>query len=119
MLSFKSTFSLSSFTFIKRLFCSSLLSAIRVVSSVYLRLLIFLLAILIQREAQVVGMHLCLMHHGFHCEVPAHSPFHCLEVRELELRVKDNMELLAGSHFGNVPHLGNPNRLPHILNGEK
>ena len=37
----------SSFTFIKRLFGSSLLSAIRVVSSAYLRLLIFLLAILI------------------------------------------------------------------------
>ena len=42
----KPSFSLSSFTFIKRLF-SSLLSAISVVSSVYLRLLIFLLAILI------------------------------------------------------------------------
>ena len=46
MLSFKPTFSLSSFTFIKRLFSSSL-SAIRVVSPAYLRLLIFLLAILI------------------------------------------------------------------------
>ena len=46
MLSFKPTFSLSSFTFIKRRFNSSL-SAVRVVSSVYLRLLIFLLAILI------------------------------------------------------------------------
>ena len=46
-LSFKPTFSLSSFTFIKRLFSSSLLSAIRVVSSAYLRLLIFLLAVLI------------------------------------------------------------------------
>ena len=44
MLSFKPTFSLSSFTFIKRLFSSSSLSAIRVVSSVYLRLLIFLLS---------------------------------------------------------------------------
>ena len=42
MLSFKQSFSLSSFTFIKRLFSSSSLSAIRVVSSVYLRLLIFL-----------------------------------------------------------------------------
>ena len=42
MLSFKPTFSLSSFTFIKRLFSSSLLSAISVVSSAYLRLLIFL-----------------------------------------------------------------------------
>ena len=47
MLSFKPTFSLSSFTFIKRLFSSFSLSAIRVVSSAYLRLLIFLLAILI------------------------------------------------------------------------
>ena len=46
MLNFKPTFSLSSFTFIKRLF-SSLFSAIRVVSSVYLRLLIFLPEILI------------------------------------------------------------------------
>jgi len=46
MLSFKPAFSLS-FTFIKRLFSSLSLSAIRVVSSAYLRLLIFLLAILI------------------------------------------------------------------------
>ena len=47
-LSFKPTFSLSSFTFIiKSLFSSSSLSAIRMVSSAYLRLLIFLLAILI------------------------------------------------------------------------
>ena len=48
MLSFKPTFSLSSFTCIKRLFSSSLLSAIRVVSSAYLRLLIFFLVILSQ-----------------------------------------------------------------------
>ena len=47
MLSFKPTFSLSSFTFIKKLFSSSSLSAIKVVSSAYLRLLIFLPAILI------------------------------------------------------------------------
>ena len=44
MLSFKPAFLLSSFTFIKRFFSSSLLSAIRVVSSAYLRLLLFLLA---------------------------------------------------------------------------
>ena len=37
MLSFKPTFSLSSYTFIKRLFSSSSISATRVVSSVYLR----------------------------------------------------------------------------------
>ena len=41
------TFSLSSLTFIKRHFSSSSLSTIRVVSSAYLRLLIFLPAILI------------------------------------------------------------------------
>ena len=51
MLSFKPTFSLSCFTFIKKLFSSSLLSAIRLVSSAYLRLLIFLLAILIPAYA--------------------------------------------------------------------
>ena len=47
MLSFKPAFSLSSFTFINRLFSGSSLSAIRVVSSAYLSLLIFLPAILI------------------------------------------------------------------------
>ena len=50
-LNFKPTFSLSSFTFIKRLFSSSSLSAIRVVSSAYLRLSIFLPAILIPAYA--------------------------------------------------------------------
>ena len=43
MLNCKSAFSLSSFTFIKKLFSSTSLSAIRVVSSAYLRFLIFLL----------------------------------------------------------------------------
>ena len=47
ILSFKLAFSLSSFTLNKRLFSSSLLSAIRVVLSAYLWLLIFLLAIMI------------------------------------------------------------------------
>ena len=48
MLSFKPVFSLSSFTFIKRfIFSSSLLCDIRVVSSTYLKLLVFLPAILI------------------------------------------------------------------------
>ena len=47
MLSFKPDFSFSSFTFVKRLFSYSSLSSIRVVSSAYLRLLIFLPAILI------------------------------------------------------------------------
>ena len=47
LLIFKPAFSASYFTFIKRFFSSSLLSAIRVVSSAYLRLLIFFPAILI------------------------------------------------------------------------
>ena len=47
VLSFKPTFSLSSFIFIKRLYSSYSLSAIRMVSSACLRLLIFLPAVLI------------------------------------------------------------------------
>ena len=47
MVIFKPAFSLSSFTFIKRLFSYSSLSAIRIVSSAYLRLLISLPAIFI------------------------------------------------------------------------
>ena len=63
MLSFKPVFSLSSFTF-KRLFSSSLLSAIRMVSSAYLRLLIFLLAILILACASS-GLAFCVMHSAY------------------------------------------------------
>ena len=51
ILNFKPTFSLSSFTFIMRLFSYSSLSAIRVVSSAYLGLLIVLLATLIPAYA--------------------------------------------------------------------
>ena len=51
MLSFKTTFSLSSFTFIKRLFNSSSLSTVQLLSFAYLRLLIFLPAILIPAYA--------------------------------------------------------------------
>ena len=47
MLSFKPVFSLSSFTFIKRLFSYSSLSAVNVMSSAYLRLLMILPAIFI------------------------------------------------------------------------
>ena len=52
LLSFKPTFRLSSFTFIKSLFSSSLLSAIKVVSSAFLELLIFLPTILIPAFAK-------------------------------------------------------------------
>ena len=47
MLSFKPAFPLSSFTFFKKFFSSSSLSALRVMLSAYLRLLIFLPEILI------------------------------------------------------------------------
>ena len=51
MLSSKPVFSLSSLTFIRKLFRSSSLSARRVVSSAYMRLLLFLLAVLIPAYA--------------------------------------------------------------------
>ena len=57
---FKPTSSFSSFTLIKRLFNSSLLSAVRVVSSTYLRLLIFLPAILIP-ACDSTSLAFCLM----------------------------------------------------------
>ena len=60
MLSFKPALSLSSFTFFKRLFSSSSLSAISVMSSAYLRLLIFLLAILIPACASSSPMFLMM-----------------------------------------------------------
>ena len=61
MLSFKPAFSLSSVTLIKRLFSSSSLYTIRVVSSAYLRLLIFLLAILIS-AFDFTSLALCKMY---------------------------------------------------------
>ena len=79
MLSFKPTFSLSSFTFIKRLFSSSF-SAIRVVSSAYLRLLIFLLAILIPAYASSsLAFHVmyssCKLNNQGDDIQPWHTPF--------------------------------------------
>ena len=64
MLSFKAAFSLSSFTFIKRLFSSSSRSAIRVVSSAYLRLLIFLPAILMPDYASS-SLAFCMMYSAY------------------------------------------------------
>ena len=65
ILSFNPAFSLSYFTFIKRLFVFSLLSAIRVVSSANLRLLIFLLAILIPACASSSPAFLMMQHQQF------------------------------------------------------
>ena len=64
VLSFKPTYSLSSFTFIKRLFSSSSFSAIRVMSSAYLRLLIFLPEILIPACASS-SPEFCMMYSAY------------------------------------------------------
>ena len=80
MLSFKPVFSLFSFTFIKRLFSSSSLSAIRVVSSASLRLLILLPAILIPAcESSSSAFHMIysasmLNKEGDNTQ-PCHTPF--------------------------------------------
>ena len=79
MLSFKPTFSFSSFTYIKRHFSPSL-SAIRVVSSAYLRLLIFLLAILIPACASS-SLAFCMIYSAYKLNKqgdniqPWHTPF--------------------------------------------
>ena len=64
MSSFKPTSSLSSFTFIKILFSSSSLSAIRVMSSAYLRLLIFLSAISIPAYASS-SLAFCMLYSAY------------------------------------------------------
>jgi len=80
MLSFKPAFSLSSFTFLKKLFSSSSLFATRVVSSAYMRLLIFLPAILIPACAlSSLAFHMMcsaykLNKQGEHIQ-PWHTPF--------------------------------------------
>ena len=72
--SFTPTFSFSSFTFIKRLFNSSSLSAFRVVSSVYLRLLIFILEILVPAELYLVWHFVwCTLHISCINRVTIHS----------------------------------------------
>ena len=80
MLSFKPAFSLSYFNFIKRLYSSSSLSAIWVVSSAYLRLLIFLPAILIPACASF-SLAFCMMYSAYKLNKqgdniqPWHTPF--------------------------------------------
>ena len=71
MLSFKPTYSLCSFTFIKRLFSSSL-SAITVVLSVYLSLLLFLQAILISACASP-SLVFCMMYSAAAAAAKSHQ----------------------------------------------
>ena len=76
----KSAFSLFSFTFIKRLFNSSSISSIRVVSSAYLRLLIFVLEILIPAYASSsLAFHMMYSAYKLNKQgdniQPCHTPF--------------------------------------------
>ena len=73
MLSFKPTFSFPSFTFIKSLFSSSV-SAVRVVSSAYLRLLTFPPAILIPVCASS-SPTFHMMYSAYELNKPWHTPF--------------------------------------------
>ena len=72
--SFKPTLSLSSFTLIKRLFSSFPLSAIRVVSSVSLRLLVFLPPTRFQPVTHPARHFSCVQHTYKTSKVTADSP---------------------------------------------
>ena len=80
MLGFKPAFSRSSFAFIKKLFSSSWFSAMRVESSVYLRLLIFFPAILIP-ACDSFSPAFCTMYSAYKLNKqsdntqPCHTPF--------------------------------------------
>ena len=87
MPSFRSAISLSSCTFIKRLLSSFLLSALRVVSSAYLRLLMFLLVILTPPYASS-RLAFCMTYsaykldssmtiHNLTYSSPNYEPVHC------------------------------------------
>ena len=82
-LSFRPAFSLSSFTYIKRLFSSSLIYAIRVVSSVYLGLLIFLPAILIPACASS-SLAFCMM--CYVCKLNKQMTIYSLDVFLFQFR---------------------------------
>jgi len=85
ILSFKPAFSLFSFTLIKRIFSSSSLSAIRVVSFAYLSLLIFLQEILIPaRDSSSLAFHMMYSAYNLNKQseniqpcTPNLEPVHC------------------------------------------
>ena len=109
MLSFTPTFSFSSFTFIKRLFSSSSLSAIRVVLFVYLRLLIFLLAILIPAIASS-SLAFCMMYSAYAYHLPAMQ-----ETWVWFLGQEDPLEKQMATHSSilawRIPWIKDPDRL--------
>ena len=92
MFSLKPALSLSSFTLIKRLFSSSSFSAIRVVSSAYLRLLIFLPPTLIPawNSSSPAFLMMCLPYRlkkQGESRQPCHIPFSILNLSIVPYRV--------------------------------
>ena len=90
--SLKAALSLSSFTLIKRLFSSSLLSAITVVPSAYLRLLMFLPSILIPacNSSSPVFLMMCSayrLHKQSDSRQPCRTPFLTLNKSVVPYRV--------------------------------
>ena len=102
---FKLALSLSSFTLIKRLLSSSLLSAIRVVSSEYLRLLflppILILACNSSSPAFLMMCSPCRLNKQGDSRQPCHTPFSVLKqsvgpyrVQTVQYRVKEQQSVL-------------------------
>ena len=91
-LNFKLTFVLSFFTLIKRFFGSSLLSAMRVILSTYLRLLIFLPAVLFlacdsSSPAFLMMFSACKLNKQSDNKQPCHTPFSILNQSVVPHRV--------------------------------
>lgn len=92
MLSFKSSFPLSSSTFIKSLFSYSSLSSTRVVSSAYLRLLMFLQPILLPdcNSSSMAFLMMCSanrLNKQGDSRQPCHTPFSTLNQSVAPYRV--------------------------------
>ena len=117
MLNSKPTFLLSSFTFIKRLFSSSLLPTIRVVSSAYLRLLIFFLAILIPAYASSIPVFLMMCSaymlnkqddnmQSWHTPFPiccSMSSYNCCFLTRIQISQKTSLVIWYSHFFKNFP----------------
>ena len=126
MLHFKPAFSHSSFSFIKRVISSSSLSAISVLLSAYLRLLIFLLIILIPAcDSFSLAFH--MIYSAYACKLnkqgdnkqPCHTPFPILNQSVPYLVNHRQVSQETGKVFGyshlfkNFPHFA----VIHIVKG--
>ena len=107
VLSFKPALSLSSFTFIKKLFSSPSLSAVRVVSSTYLRLLIFFPAVLIP-ACDSSSPAFCMMYsanklskQGYNIQ-PCHTPFPILNQTVIPCKLLDLHTSFSGDRQGGL-----------------